>query len=104
MAALDLTATTSYPFIKVVSSVGTTQQEVLLPAGKIKWTVGSSAALYIATSSVSDGAAMPTNKVSVAAANILSFDLSHSSQDRATKLAVAAQASTANIEIILERI
>jgi hypothetical protein len=103
MAALDLTATTSYPFIKVVSSVGTTQQEVLLPAGKIKLTVGSSAALYIATSSVSDGAAMPTDKVSIPAANLLELELSHSANDRIAKFAVAAQTSTADVQIILER-
>lgn len=103
MAALDLTATTSYPFIKVVSSVGTTQQEVLLPAGKIKLTVGSSAALYIATSSVSDGAAMPTDKVSIPADNLLELELSHSANDRIANFAVAAQTGTADIQIILER-
>jgi len=104
MAVIDLSATTTFPKVHFISTAGTTQQEITLPAGKLRVSVGSASALYVAWESVSDGAAMPTNKVSVAAANILSFDLSHSSQDRATKLAVAAQTGTANIEIILERI
>lgn len=103
MAVIDLSTTSSYPFIKLVSTVGTTQQEVTLPAGKLKLTVGSSAALYIATSSVSDGAAMPTDKVSIPADNLLELELGHSAGDRIANFAVAAQTGTADVQIILER-
>ena len=104
MAVIDLSGTTTYPKVHYIASSGTTQQKITLPPGKLRVSVGSASALYVAWESVSDGAAMPTNKVSVAAANILSFDLGHSASDRADKLAVAAQTGSANIEIILERI
>lgn len=103
MAAVDLTATDTYPLIKVVSTVGTTQQEIILPPGKLKLSVGSSAAIYIATSSVSDGAAMPTDKLSVPADNLLELELGHSGGDRVSNVAVAAQTGTADISIVLER-
>jgi len=104
MAVVDLSATSAYPFIKVISSVGTTQQEITLPPGKIRVSVGASAATYLATSSVSDGAAMPADKVSIPAANLLVLDHGHSKLDRVGSIAGAAQTGTANIEIILERI
>lgn len=104
MAAIDLSNTSVFPKVHYIASSGTLQQEIILPPGKLRVSVGSAAALYVAWESVSDGAAMPTNKVSIVAGNILSFDLGHSKQDRAEKLAVAAQSSSANIEIILERI
>lgn len=104
MAAIDLSGTSTFPKIHYIASSGTTQQEVILPPGKIRVSVGSAAALYVAWESVSDGSAMPTNKVSIVAGNILSFDLGHSGGDRADKLAVAAQTGSANIEIVLERI
>ena len=63
MAVVDLSATSSFPFIKVISSVGTTQQEVNLPPGKLRVSVGSDVAIFLATSSVSDGAAMPAGIV-----------------------------------------
>ena len=94
MAVIDLSATSTFPKVHYIASAGTTQQEITLPPGKLRVSVGSAAALYVAWESVSDGAAMPTNKVSVVSANIFSFDLSHSSQERTTKLAVASQVST----------
>jgi len=103
MAIIDLSATTSYPLIKYAATVGTTQQEVTLPAGKLKLTVGGDAACFIATSGVSDGAAMPTDKVSIPANNLLELELSHSASDRIETFAVAAQTGTANVQIILER-
>jgi hypothetical protein len=54
MAAVDLSATSSFPFIKVISSVGTTQQEVNLPPGKLRVSVGSDVEVLLATSGVSD--------------------------------------------------
>lgn len=103
MAAVDLSGVSAYPYIKVIATVGTTQQEVNLPSGKLKLTVGSSAALFLATAGVSDGAAMPTDKVSIPAANLLELELSHSVGDKITSFAVAAQTGTADVEIILER-
>ena len=88
MAAVDLSATSSFPFIKVISSVGTTQQEVNLPPGKLR---------------VSDGAAMPADKLTIAANNLLELELSNSSQDKIDKIAVAASTGTASISIVLER-
>lgn len=103
MAIVDLSASASYPVIKVISAVGTTQQEVTLPAGKLRVTAGSSAAIFLATSSVSDGAAMPADKVSIPADQLLELDLSYSSGDKVSSIAVAAQGGTADIQIILER-
>jgi len=103
MAAVDLTAVNAYPYIKTIASVGTTQQEVNLPSGKLKLSVGGDAALFLATAGVSDGAAMPTDKVNIPANNLLELELSHSVGDKITSFAVAAQTGTANIEIILER-
>jgi hypothetical protein len=52
---------------------------------------------------VSDGAAMPTDKVSIPANNLLELELGHSASDRIDTFAVAAQTGTANVQIILER-
>lgn len=105
MAIVDLSASASYPVIKYLASIGTTQQEIVLPSGKLRISVGASAAAcYLATSAVNDGDAMPTDKVSIPAANLLVVDLGHSGGDRIDRIAVAAQSGTANIEIILERI
>jgi hypothetical protein len=103
MAAVDLSATSSFPFIKVISSVGTTQQEVNLPPGKLRVSVGSDVEVLLATSGVSDGAAMPADKLTVAANNLLELELSNSSQDKIDKIAVAASTGTADISIVLER-
>ena len=102
MAAVDLSATSSFPFIKVISSVGTTQQEVL-PPGKLRVSVGSDVEVLLATSGVSDGAAMPADKLTIAANNLLELELSNSSQDKIDKIAVAASTGTAAISIVLER-
>lgn len=104
MAIVDLSATSSYPSIKYIASSGTTQQEITLPQGKLRVSISGDAALYVAWSGVSDGAAMPADKVRVPADQILAFDLGHSKEDRASSLAVASQTGSANIEIILERI
>jgi hypothetical protein len=103
MAAVDLSATSSFPFIKVISSVGTTQQEVNLPPGKLRVSVGSDVEVLLATSGVSDGAAMPADKLTIAANNLLELELSNSSQDKIDKIAVAASTGTAAISIVLER-
>lgn len=104
MATVDLSAVSAYPHIKVISTVGTTQQQIDLPPGKLRISIGSSAALFMATSSVSDGAAMPTDKISIPSGNLLEFDLSHSTLDKVSSIAVAAQTGTADIEVMLERV
>lgn len=104
MAAVDLSTVSSFPHIKVISTVGTTQQEVNLPSGKVRISIGGNAALYLATSSVVDGDPMPTDKVTIPADNLLELDLGHSSNDKIDKVAIAAQTGTADVEIILERI
>jgi hypothetical protein len=54
-------------------------------------------------SGVSDGAAMPADKLTIAANNLLELELSNSSQDKIDKIAVAASTGTASISIVLER-
>lgn len=104
MAAVDLSASSAFPVIKLISTVGTTQQEVILPPGKIRVSAGSSVAIDIATSGVSDGAAMPADKLAIPAGNLLELDLGHSGGDKVASIAVAAQTGTADINIVLERI
>ena len=104
MAVVNLTGTASYPAIKKLSSVGTTQQAITLPPGKLTVSVGSSTAVIdVCTSGVSDGAAMPTDKVFVPSGNLLSFNFSHSSGDKVSSITVAAQTGTADIVVVIER-
>ena len=104
MAIVDLSAVSAYPHIKVISTVGTTQQQIDLPPGKLRISIGSSVALFLATSSVSDGAAMPTDKMNIPADNLLEFDLGHSTQDKLSSIAVAAQTGSADVRVMLEKV
>lgn len=104
MAIIDLTGTAFFPLIRKIAGVGTVQQEITLPPGKLKISVGATVIIDIATSSVADGAAMPSDKAFVPANNLLPLSLGHSGGDRIDKFAVAAQAGTADIVVILERI
>jgi hypothetical protein len=103
MAVINLSTVSSFPKIEYIASVGTTQQELTLPVGKLTVTVGGDAAVYVATESVTDGAAMPADKATIPANQLLELQLGHSAQDRITKVAVAAVTGTANITVILER-
>mgnify|MGYP003137495129 FL=1 len=104
MAVVNLSGTASYPAIKKLSSVGTTQQEITLPPGKLTVSVGSSTAVIdVCTSGVTDGAAMPTDKVFVPSGNLLSLNFGHSSGDKVSSIAVAAQTGTADIVVVIER-
>ena len=104
MAAVDLSTVSEFPHVKAIASVGTTQQEINLPSGKLRVTVGGDAETGVAWSSVSDGAAMPADFATVPANQLLEFDLSYAGATKANKLAVAAASGTANITVILERI
>ena len=103
MAAVDLSGVSAYPYIKLISGVGTVQQEINLPSGKLKLGVGSDVALSIATAGVSDGAAMPADVASIPASNLLELELGHSTLDKITSVAIAAQTGTADVTVILER-
>jgi hypothetical protein len=103
MAIVDLSSSSSFPVIKVITGVGTTQQEIALPQGKLQITAGAAAAIYLCTSGVSDGAAMPADKLSIPADQLLELSLSYSTGDKISSFAVAAQSGTADIQIILER-
>lgn len=104
MAAVDLSTVGSFPYIKIITNVGTTQQEVNLPSGKIRISVGSDLDVNLATSNVVDGDPMPTDVVSIVANNLLELDLGHSASDRINAIAVAAATGTADVTIIIERI
>jgi hypothetical protein len=104
MAIVDLSTVSSFPYIKSIASVGTTQQEITLPQGKIRLSIGGDVETQIATSSVSDGAAMPSDTIVIPASNLLEINLGHSTLDRISNIAVAASTGSANVQLILERI
>lgn len=104
MAIVDLSGVSSFPSIKLIAGVGTTQQEITLPQGKVRLSIGGDAECKLATSSVSDGAAMPTDSLTIASNNLLELDLGHSSLDRVSNVAIAASTGTANVQVVLERI
>ena len=103
MAVIDLSSHNSFPFAKTTTSVGTTQQAITLPSAARRVTVGGeTAAIYLVVSGVSDGAAVPANRVAVPADQMFELNLPQGNQQRITEIAIAAQASTATITVVIE--
>lgn len=102
MAIIDLSATNEYPAVSTTASVGTTQQEITLPDTARTVSAGGNAAIWLVLDSVADGAAVPTNKISIPADQILEVQLPQGKNQRIEKIAVAAQSGTATISVILE--
>ena len=98
--ATDLSSSNSFPFIYVVS-VGTTWNEIVLPLGAKRVTIGASAALYVGQNGASDSGAVGTHKAFVTSNNYLELELKNDTQ-RASSIFVAAQTGTASVSIILE--
>ena len=98
--ATNLTSANSFPFIYVVS-VGTTWNEIQLPTGAKRVTIGASAALYVGQNGASDSGAVGTHKAFVTSNNYLELELKNDTQ-RSTSIFVAAQTGTASVSIILE--
>tara|TARA_R110000796_G_C14516718_1_gene430458 strand:+ start:800 stop:1111 length:312 start_codon:yes stop_codon:yes gene_type:complete len=102
MAIIDLSITNEYPSVTTTASVPTTQQAYSLPSNARKLTVGGIAASYLIVSGVSDGAAVPTDKISIPANQLIELELPAGNQQRITTFAAAAQAATTTITVILE--
>jgi hypothetical protein len=98
--ATNLTSANSFPYIYVVS-VGTTWNEIQLPTGAKRVTIGASAALYVGQNGASDSGAVGTHKAFVTSNNYLELELKNDSQ-RASSVFVAAQTGTVAVSIILE--
>lgn len=98
--ATNLTLANSFPYIYVVS-VGTTWNEIQLPIGAKRVTIGAAAALYIGQNGATDSGAVGTHKAFVTSNNYLELELKNDTQ-RATSIFVAAQTGTASVSIILE--
>jgi len=98
--ATDLSSSNSFPFIYVVS-VGTTWNEIVLPLGAKRVTIGASSALYVGQNGASDSGVVGTHKAFVTSNNYLELELKNDTQ-RASSIFVAAQTGTASVSIILE--
>ena len=72
--ATNLTSANSFPYIYVVS-VGTTWNEIQLPVGAKRVTIGSSSALYVGQNGASDSGAVGTHKAFVTSNNYLGIGI-----------------------------
>ena len=102
MAVLDYSTINEYPAVKVIASVGTTQQEITLPNTARTITVGGDASIYLVLSGVSDGAAVPTDRIEIPASQLLEVSLPSGKEQRIGSVAIAAASGTANASFILE--
>lgn len=91
-----------YPSIKRTASVGTTLQEYTLPDGARQVTVKSDAAAWVQFTGADGDATTATAKSACAANGSLTFALGAAPSLRATKILVAADSGTANVEVIVE--
>ena len=102
MAVLDYSTVNEYPAVKTISSVGTTQQEITLPDTARTITVGGNAIMYLVLSGVSDGAAVPTDRIEIPADQLLEVNLPSGKEQRIDEIAIAAATGTVNATVILE--
>jgi hypothetical protein len=91
-----------FPTITRTAGVGVTLQEYTLPRDARQVTVKADAAAWVQFTG-SDGDATTATAKSVCAANgSLTFGLGAAPSLRATKILVAADSGTANVEVIVE--
>lgn len=112
MAVVDLSAVQTFPRSRVITSIDTNWQEVILPedpgcrhvsvtlsaAGKVSWT-GNDSATVPAHGGASGST---THKESVAANTLLQWTLGPTNARRPTSIFIAADGGTLNATLCLE--
>jgi len=102
MAAIDLSAVSSFPYFLTTASVGTNAQEYILPDYCTQVSIGGTAATRIAQNGASDGAAITANYAFCPADNFFEVKRPISSIRKAGSIFACAETGTVTLHIVLE--